>query len=336
MKVSEIGEFKLIDLLAEMVSEDQDSDIASWQRLLTGIGEDVAAWSGDPSIQLATTDSFIQDVHFSLEIASWEDIGWRVMAANLSDIAAMGGYPRYALVSLAIPEYTEVTDVASLYKGITALARQNDMVIAGGDTNKSPIVSINITVLGSAGRDRFILTRSTARPGELVAVTGDLGSSAAGLKILTKQQRVATKDGSDLIAAFLHPNPRLHEGRLLLDHGVRTAIDISDGLISDLKHICEASRVGARIKIDQVPVNQSVEAIFGERSINLALSGGEDFELLFTGDLQTIEKVNELLPCKVTVVGEILTAEVGEVTIINDQGNPINLEEVGWDHFRQT
>lgn len=324
----------MIDLLAKMAGEDQDSAVASWQRLLTGIGEDVAAWDGDLSIQLATVDSFIQDIHFSLDIASWEDVGWRVMAANLSDIAAMGGYPRYALVSLAIPGSTEVNDVTALYRGILALAQQNDIVIVGGDTNQAPIISITITLLGSAGRERFILTRSTARPGELVAVTGDLGGSAAGLEILTKQPSLSIEGSNNLRIAFLRPNPRLYEGRFLLDHGIRTAIDISDGLVSDLKRVCEASRVGARIKVNQVPINQSVEAIFGERARNLALSGGEDFELLFTGDLKTIETVSELLPCKVTVIGEVIATEAGEVTIVDEQGGLVELEKDGWDHFR--
>ena len=116
MKVSELGEFGLIDLLSKMAYGAQDNEVGAWQQLILGIGDDAAAWYGDDSIQLATVDSLIQDVHFTLEITSWEELGWRALAANLSDIAAMGGLPQYALVSLAVPDHTEVEDVTALYK----------------------------------------------------------------------------------------------------------------------------------------------------------------------------------------------------------------------------
>ena len=122
MQVSDLGEFGLIDLLSKMAYGAQSKEIGAWQQLVLGIGDDAAAWYGDTSIQLATVDSFIQDVHFSLGIASWEELGWKAMAVNLSDIAAMGGLPRYALVSLALPDHTEVDDVTALYKGMIELA----------------------------------------------------------------------------------------------------------------------------------------------------------------------------------------------------------------------
>src|SRR3989337_1409704 len=121
MKVSELGEFGLIDLLAQMVYDAKDKQAASWQNLLIGIGDDTAAWRGDTSVQLATVDSLIQDVHFSLDIVPWEELGWKALAVNLSDIAAMGGMPKYALVSLALPENTEVDDVVALYRGMIGL-----------------------------------------------------------------------------------------------------------------------------------------------------------------------------------------------------------------------
>ena len=124
MKVSELGEFGLIDLLAEMVNGSRDKQLSSWQQLIIGIGDDAAAWQGDASTQLATVDSLIQDVHFSLGVTSWTDLGWKAMAINLSDIAAMGGIPKYALVSLALPGYTEVDDVTALYQGMIELAQQ--------------------------------------------------------------------------------------------------------------------------------------------------------------------------------------------------------------------
>jgi thiamine-monophosphate kinase len=188
MKVSELGEFGLIDLLAKMVYRAQNKQIAPWQQLIIGIGDDAAAWHGDASIQLATVDSFIQDVHFSLGITPWNELGWKALAINLSDIAAMGGVPRYALVSLTLPDHTEVDDVTALYQGMIELAQQFGVAIVGGDTSSAPLVAINITILGSArSQDGHILTRSAAQAGEKVAVTGYLGAATAGWEMLTKQ-----------------------------------------------------------------------------------------------------------------------------------------------------
>ncbi len=326
MKVSEVGEFGLIDLLAKMAGSWHD------ERLLIDIGDDAAAWYGDSSIQLATVDSFIQDVHFSLDIASWEDLGWKAMAGNLSDIAAMGGVPRYALVSLAIPPHTEVEDVTALYKGMIDLAQQFGVTIIGGDINSAPLVAITITILGCAKNgDKHILTRSAAQPGEQVAVTGYLGAAAAGLEMLTKQLQFDPEATTLLKRAFLHPYPRLAEGQLLIDHGVKTAIDISDGLISDLNQVCKSSQVGARIEIDQVPIQPTVKANLSQKSLELALSGGEDYELLFTASAEVVDKVKRAASCPITVIGDIVADK--KITLVDSQGNPFNLGKAGWEHF---
>ena len=326
MKVSEVGEFGLIDLLAKMVGSLPD------KQLIIGIGDDAAAWYGDTSIQLATVDSFIQDVHFSLDIASWEDLGWKAMAGNLSDIAAMGGVPRYALVSLAIPSHTEVEDVTALYKGMIDLAQQFGVTIIGGDINSAPLVAITITILGcTKNRDKHILTRSAAQPGEQVAVTGYLGAAAAGLEMLTKQLQFNPEAASILKEAFLHPYPRLAEGQLLVAQGVKTAIDISDGLISDLNQICKSSQVGARIEIDRVPIQPTVKANLSQKSLELALSGGEDYELLFTANAEVIDKVKRAASCPITIIGEIIADK--KITLVDSQGNPFKLGKAGWEHF---
>jgi thiamine-monophosphate kinase len=325
MKVSEIGEFGLIDLLAKTVNSPPG------KQLIIGIGDDAAAWYGDTSIQLATVDSFIQDVHFSLDIASWEDLGWKAMAVNLSDIAAMGGVPRYALVSLAIPPHTEVENVIALYKGMIELTQQFGVTIIGGDTNSATPVAITITILGSTKKDNYILTRSTAQPGEQVAVTGYLGAAAAGLEILTNQLQFDTEATAILKKAFLHPYPRLTEGQLLVDYGVKTAIDISDGLISDLNQVCKSSQVGARIEIDRVPIQPTVKANLSQKSLELALSGGEDYELLFTASAEVIDKVKGAASCPITVIGEIVADK--KLTLVNSQGNPFKLGKTGWEHF---
>jgi len=334
MKVSDLGEFKLIDLLAKMAYGAQDKEVRAWQQLILGIGDDTAAWHGNDSIQLATVDSLVQDIHYTLDITSWEELGWRALAANLSDIAAMGGLPQYALVSLALPDHTEVEHVTALYKGMIELAQRFEVAIVGGDISSAPLLVINITILGSTkGQDKHILTRSAAKPGEQVAATGYLGAAAAGLEVLTKHLSLESAVAASLKQAFLHPYPRVAEGQILVGHGVRAAIDISDGLISDLNHICQVSQVGARIGIDRVPIHPAVRANFGDRALELALSGGEDYELLFTASAEVIDKVKAVASCPITVIGEIMVDKAGEITLVDVNGNPVNLPKAGWEHF---
>jgi thiamine-monophosphate kinase len=324
MKVKDLGEFGLIDLLAKMAGGGD-------KHLLVGIGDDAAAWRGDGSIQLATVDSFIQNVHFPSGLASWKEIGWKALAVNLSDIAAMGGLPRYALVSLALPDNTEVDDVTALYTGMLELAKKFGVALVGGNISRAPLVAITITVFGTSQRGQ-ILTRSTARAGELVAVSGQLGAAAAGLEMLTRGLKFGRGVSASFRDAFLHPLPRIAEGQLLVEQGVKTAIDLSDGLISDLNQICQASQVGARIEIERVPVEPGVKAEFGERALEMALGGGEDYELLFTARAEVIEKVKRKATCPITVIGEILAGGKG-VTLVDSQGKPVDLVHRGWEHF---
>ncbi|MFH1648069.1 MAG: thiamine-phosphate kinase, partial [Chloroflexota bacterium] len=236
MKVRELGEFGLIDLLARKVAGSPGQSPAP-DRLIIGIGDDTAAWQSDAAIELATVDSLVENVHFSLETATWRELGWKSLAINLSDIAAMGGVPGYALVALNLPEDTEVEDVAALYDGLLDLANRTSTAIAGGNISGSPVVSITVTVIGSS-RGGKLLRRSTARPGDVIAVTGQLGTAAAGLEMLTKKLTFEPEVTEYLRDAFLQPVPRLDEGRVLVENGITTAIDISDGLAADLRHIC--------------------------------------------------------------------------------------------------
>ncbi|MBI4181184.1 MAG: thiamine-phosphate kinase [Chloroflexi bacterium] len=337
MKVSELGELGLIDLLSKMVSRALDKQSRAGQQLILGIGDDAAAWYGDASVQLATVDSLRQGVHFILETTSWVDLGWKALAVNLSDIAAMGGLPRYALVALALPGSTEVEDVTALYAGMLELAKEFGVAIVGGDTDDAPLVDITTTIIGSTGsREAHLLTRSAAQPGEKVAVTGYLGTAAAGLEMLTKHLSFDAEAMASLKKAFSRPYPRVAEGQILVGHGVRATIDISDGLISDLRHICQASRVSARIEIDRLPVLPAVRANFDDKALGLALAGGEDYELLFTASANIIDKVIAAAPCPITIIGEITAGKAGEVTLLDGKGNPVNLAKAGWEHFRTT
>ncbi|MFC1970592.1 thiamine-phosphate kinase [Chloroflexota bacterium] len=333
MKVSELGEFGLIDLLAKMVSSSQNKQLPPHQQLIIGIGDDAAAWHGDASIHLATVDSLIQDVHFSLDIMSWKELGWKSLAVNLSDIAAMGGVPGYVLVSLALPGNTEVEDVAALYEGMIELAQQFEVAIVGGDTCQAPMVSITVTVLGNSC-NKHVLSRATAKPGDKVAVTGYLGGAAAGLEKLTNSMSFKQEAAKYFKDAFLRPLPRIAEGQLLVKQGVTTAIDISDGLLSDLRHICKASQVNARVEVDLLPIQPMVRDNFGDRALEMALAGGEDYELLFTASPEVINRVNKGATCPVTIIGEIFIDKPGEISLVDADGNPINPAEAGWEHFK--
>ena len=334
MKVKELGEFGLVKHLAKIAYEIQGKETAAGKQLLIGIGDDAAVWHGDILIELATADSFIQDIHFTLAMTSWNELGWKALATNLSDIAAMGGVPNYALVSLALPDDTEVEDVTNLYRGMMELGQQFDIAIIGGDTSSSPLVSINITVLGSTkGEDMHILTRSAAKPGDKITVTGYLGAAAAGLEMLSKKIKISPEASTSLKKAFFRPEPRIAEGHLLVEQGVKTAIDISDGLVSDLSHILKASRVGARIEIDRVPIHPAVKTNFGDRAIELALSGGEDYELLFTASADVIGRISEKSPLPITIIGDIVADKIGEITLTDRQGKSIKPAKPGWEHF---
>jgi len=324
MKVSELGEFGLIDLLSKMVST-QDKG------LVLGIGDDAAAWQSEASTQLATVDSLVQDIHFSLDTTPWKELGWKALAVNLSDIAAMGGVPRYALISLALPHHAQVDDVAALYQGMIELAQQSGVAIAGGDTASAPLVAITVTVLGTA--DKNILTRSAARAGDNIAVTGYLGAAAAGYEMLSKQLRFDAKASACFRKAFLHPQPRIAEGQMLAQQGAKAAIDISDGLISDIGQICKMSKVGARIEVEHVPVEPEVRSNFGDRALELALSGGEDYELLFTASAEVIEKIKGKAPCPVTVIGDIVADKAGKVNLVDSKGKAVSISEKGWEHL---
>ena len=333
MKVSELGEFGLIELLADIVDKTKDAKSASWQKVIIGIGDDAAAWQGDAHIQLATTDSLVQDTHFDLDVTGWEELGWKAIAVNLSDIAAMGGIPQYALVSLALPGELDADCVASFYQGMAKIANPFGIAIAGGNIASADKAMISVTILGSL-EGKSVLTRSAASPGDQIAVTGYLGTSAAGLRMLKQRLDFDAETAVLFQQAHLQPMPRIREGQILLQCGVKAAIDISDGLLSDLAHICKASKVSARIQEDLVPIHPAVKANFRMDCQQLALTGGEDYELLFTASKQVVARVKQAISCLVTVIGEITDGMPGQVTVTDATGKNIPWQQAGWEHFK--
>jgi thiamine-monophosphate kinase len=335
MKVSQIGQFGLIDKIAELIGSTSQPQAQSWQNLRTGIGDDCAVWQGERTCYLSKVDSQVQGVHFTLDIISWSDLGWKVLAINLSDIAAMGGQPLYALVSLGLPFETEVEDVLSLYQGMLALAGQTGTAVIGGHVSSSSNLYIDVQITGrTESPDGLVLARSAAQPGDLIAVTGWLGSAAAGLRILKEKLALDSTTTEYLKKAFTHPEPRLTEGRFLLQNGVSCAIDISDGLIADLGHICQTSGVGAEIDTDKLPIRPEVNTAFGDKAIDLALAGGEDYQLLFTTPPSVMETVQKECSYPVAVIGEIKTGTPGQIIITDKSGRRSLPASAGWDHFK--
>jgi thiamine-monophosphate kinase len=333
MRLSELGEFGLINLIRNSSARYENSGRTPWQEVLVGIGDDAAAWQSDNHIQLATTDTLVQDVHFDLDTISWEELGWKALAVNLSDIAAMGGIPKYALLSLALPSEVEVEDISKFINSMMHLAKEFEVAIVGGNVAASLNVVITLTIIGSS-KGKNLLKRSTASFGEQIAVTGYLGSSAAGLEML-KGKAISNPEISNFLRrAHFKPMPKVKEGQILIEQGVKTAIDISDGLVADLDHICESSKVNAKIRIDKVPVHPVVSANFPNHQ-ELALCGGEDYELLFTADEATIGRVKQALNCPVTVIGAITKEKLPtRVTVVDSKGNIIPYNKGGWEHFK--
>ncbi len=335
MKISDIGQFALIDAVAKLIAENHDQNTDSWKNLLDGIGDDCAVWRSEGVNQLAKVDCQVEGIHFTRKILSWEDLGWKALAVNLSDIAAMGGIPRYALVSLGLPLDVDVENVLDLYRGMLKLAAATGTAIAGGNMSRSPVVFVDVNVLGITGNaEGKYLSRAAAVPGDLVAVTGWLGSAAAALEMLGGEKEYNAGISAFLREAFARPQPRLAEGRILVATGIKAGIDISDGLLSDLGHICQASGVGATVYIEKLPIRKEVTDSFGQRAEVMALSGGEDYQLLFTGKEETIENVRRKTDYPVTVIGGITAQNRGRVIVLDDAGEQVPTGKTGWDHFK--
>jgi thiamine-monophosphate kinase len=310
-----------------------------------GIGDDTAVLAVPPGHRLlATTDLLIEDVHFRLRSASPADIGWKALAVNLSDIAAMGGIPRWALVALAVPTGTDVEAVDAFYDGMREAAAPHAVTVVGGDTSASPGGwMVNVTLLGvHPGAPRL---RSQARAGDAVAVSGSLGVSAAGLAVLELGSDRARAAGlapgalTEIVATHRRPRARVAEGRWLGEApGVHAMIDCSDGLATDLEHICRESGVGARVRLDRVPVAAATLAAaraLGRDARDWAVGGGEDYELLLTCEADAAERLISGLPAatgtSLTVIGQI-EGPAGRVVFVDADDEPVSVRS-GYEHF---
>lgn len=332
MKISELGEFGLIDLIARKIKRSRKYQPEAWRGVSIGIGDDAAVWQGANHLEMATTDTLVQDVHFSFKTSTWHDLGWKSLAVNISDIGAMGGIPKYALVTLALPGGIRVEDISKLYDGMLKACKKYQVAIVGGDMVTAPLTVITVALWGHLDVTEP-LTRSAARPGDQIAVTGFIGDSAGGLALMTENKKAGPDISKYLRKAHLQPEPRPAEGQLLTHLNVKAAIDISDGLVADLGHICQSSHVSALIHTDKLPLSPQLKQAFGKRALPLALFGGEDYELLFTAPARIIEKVIKESACTITVIGEVTPDKSGKVTLLDSKNAVLHWERGGWDHF---
>jgi thiamine-monophosphate kinase len=304
-------------------------------RLLVGIGDDAAVWQPSRNNRsVVTTDALVEGVHFTRETMRPEEVGHRAFAANLSDVAAMGARPVLATIALGIPRGTDPAWILACYDGMAALARRAKCAIAGGDITASPAILLSITVVGEV-RASNLKTRDGVRPGDVLAVTGPLGASRAGLRVAQGGDVFASDPAAaGVLAAFRTPEPRLREGRWFgASRHVHALMDSSDGLSTDLGRLCAASGVGATIETIPVdPDARRIAELAGEDPERYALDGGEDFELLVAierrafGHLATRFRTRfgrELLRLGVATEGAGVRLANGEA-----------IASSGWDHVR--
>lgn len=323
--MSDVGEFGFIDRISRL--------IPTSPYVIEGIGDDCAVLRVSDRIVLVSSDLCIENIHFRRERVTASDIGWKAAASCLSDIAAMGGAPLYCLVSLACPPSERTAYIEDIYQGMLSVMSRFGTVIVGGDTTRSADgITIDVIVIGEAIGNRY-LRRRGAKVGDHVVVSGDLGSSAAGLHALSNGI-----ENHDLVRAHMYPNPRVLEGQWLCARPeIHAMMDISDGLCQDAGHLAAASRLGIDLYPDRLPVASALARYCGEHNLNalpFMLSGGEDYELIFAVDArrsdEILEDFHHEFRVQTTVVGTVTDAWTG----VRVHGEPP--ETTGFDHFTTT
>ena len=320
MKIKDIGgEFALISRIknkTRIFSKD----------VVAGIGDDAAVLKyGRNRYLLFTTDMLVENDHFSLKYSSPEQIGMKAIEQNASDIAAMGGLPRYALVSLALPSDIDADFVDGLYDGIGKKSGKYGIDVVGGNITHSGEIVVNVALIGFVEK-KYLALRSGAKIGDLIFCSGNAGGSTAGLELLRRG-----KNGKS-IKRHLEPRCRLELARKLVKIGVNSMIDVSDGVASEVRHICEESKAGAMIYADKLPISKNTikdAKKVGKDPVDFALYGGEDFELIFTANKNKLKRLKKY---DVKVIGEIADKKYGIKLARN--GKKINIES-GFDHFRR-
>lgn len=330
-----LGESVLIERIQRMIPAVSAKDV------IIGIGDDTAAIRIDEHrLLLATNDIQLEGNHFRRDWSSPEQIGRKAMAVNLSDIAAMGGIPAFALVSLGLPADISSDFFDLLYQGIVAEATKFKVTIIGGNlAQSSEQIIVDITLLGFVS-PKQILTRSNAKSGDRIFVSGTSGIAAAGLHALKKFGNAYPKELQSCIDKQLTPTPRVALGQALAESGLVTAmIDVSDGIGIDLGHICEASKAGCELNIEAIAKSTELSKaaqLVGKSAGELALNSGESYELLFAvrsdADVQSITAIAQKSGIGCTEIGRITSEQNGRWLVTSD-GKREPLPKAGWDHF---
>jgi thiamine-monophosphate kinase len=335
MDLKEIGEFGLIKKLSE-------GSIFRENNVIKAIGDDAAVFiQSAGEVVLVTTDMMVERVHFLKNATSGFNLGYKSLAVNLSDIAAMGATAKEAFISIAIPNNYSIEFIEEIYKGIKHLAAKFQVNLLGGDTtgSKKDLV-INVVVVGSAPKEE-ILYRNGAKNGDIIFCTGYLGDSRAGCHLIANKIESESESFEALKNAHLIPRPCLREGKFLARcGGVNAAIDISDGLSSDLGHILEQSQVGAKIYAEKIPVSESLKTfcrLLNFDPVQYAVAGGEDYVLLFTAYSDQAKKIvkeyRENFNSLLFEIGEITDSNQLELEFPN--GKKELIAATGWNHFKK-
>ncbi|MDA1298401.1 MAG: thiamine-phosphate kinase [Chloroflexi bacterium] len=326
------GEFELIAALKRVIDEATPAP-----HMLIGIGDDAAVVENAAGgATVMTTDTMVDGVHFRRGEADWGDVGWKSAVSNLSDIAAMGATPLHALVTIGVPADVSTGDMEQMYRGLAAAFTEFGGGIVGGDVVSSPVFFVTVALTGQVRMQDGVpalLRRDAAQPGELIGVTGTLGGAAGGLQALAKN--LSTPGADALKRMHYRPTPRLAEAAILVEAGVLCAMDVSDGLAGDLEKICSASEVGAVINVGSVPAPPELRAEFGDDATAMALSGGEDYELVFTAPFDVMDRLLARHRKLFTHIGRVVSEpDRGESVLLQAaDGSEFSLERRGWDHL---
>ena len=327
------GEFALIDRIVERLGDVAASDIT------VPSGDDAAVWANAGGHTVASVDAFVEGTHFRRDTMSYADAGWRAVAATVSDIAAMGATPQQLLVTLIVGPALKPAAIDECIDGLAAACRLHEVRVAGGDIVRGEVSALAMTVLGFAQQDAAevpqLLRRGAASAGDAVAVSERPGAASAGLALI-EAGREAGEGAAALIAAHRRPRARVDLGRRAIAAGIRCGIDISDGLLQDLGHIAERSNLGVEIDVGALPLHPAAVELLGALAArDLALGGGEDFELALAGPLHALSSLStEGLP--VTVIGRIVESHPGEAWALDAKGGRYIPPSAGWDQLRST
>ncbi len=332
MKIRDLGEFPFLRRLRERLPPPSLDP-----RVRLGVGDDCAALSL-PGLTVLTTDAMIAGVHFRCEWAPFSVLGQKAFAVNASDVAAMGAEPAFALLSLGVPQDFAVADLDAFFDGFIAAAQQMQTTLIGGNMSTAPVLMISVCLLGQTPHRP--VARSGAQVGDEVYVTGTPGDAALGLRLLTGQLSGEADSAAvhHLKQRFLRPTARVSVGKELAAHHLATAmIDVSDGLLQDLGHLCEASQVGAVVDAQAVPLSAGYRTCLGAQDWAPALAGGEDYELLFSASVTarpSIQAVAAHSGCAITRIGSLLPQADGVTVRLPDGSRPASAF-TGFNHFAQ-